>query len=67
MNTDVSFGKNFGLTGGKTAQVKIEIFNLFNRVATSGIVVAAGNSTFGQITAQSGFMRMTQVMFRFTF
>ncbi len=67
MNTDVSFGKHFGLTGGKTAQVKIEIFNLFNRVATSGIVVAAGNSAFGQITAQSGFMRMTQVMFRFTF
>ena len=47
--------------------MKIEVFNLFNRVQTSGIVVAAGAATFGQITAQSGFMRMTQIMFRFTF
>ena len=49
------------------AQVKIEVFNLFNRVQTSGIAVRAGDATFGQIIAQSGFMRMTQIMFRFTF
>ncbi len=67
MNTDVSFGKSVGLSGGKKAQVKIEVFNLFNRVQTSGIVVRAGDANFGQITAQSGFMRMTQIMFRFTF
>ena len=29
--------------------------------------VTAGSSTFGQISTQSGFMRLTQVMFRFTF
>jgi hypothetical protein len=66
-NTDVSFTKNFGLTGGKTAQIKVEIVNLFNRVQTNSIGVTAGNSTFGQISSQSGFMRLTQVMFRFTF
>ena len=49
------------------AQVKIEVFNLFNRVQTSGIAVRVGDATFGQIIAQSGFMRMTQIMFRFTF
>jgi hypothetical protein len=29
--------------------------------------VTKGSSTFGQINSQSGFMRLTQVMFRFTF
>jgi hypothetical protein len=41
-NTDVSFTKNFGLSGGKTAQVKVEIVNLFNRVQTNTIGVSAG-------------------------
>ncbi len=67
MNTDVSFTKNVGLGGGKTAQVKLEVVNLFNRVQTNSIAVTAGSSTFGQITSQSGFMRVTQVMFRFGF
>jgi hypothetical protein len=66
-NTDVSFTKNIGLTGGKSAQVKVEIINLFNRVQTNSINVTAGGSSFGQITSQSGFMRVTQVMFRYSF
>jgi hypothetical protein len=66
-NTDVSFTKNIGLSGGRSAQVKVEIINLFNRVQTNSIGVTAGSSTLGQISSQSGFMRLTQVMFRFTF
>jgi hypothetical protein len=66
-NTDVSFAKNIGLSGGKSAQIKVEVINLFNRVQTNSINVTAGNSAYGQITSQSGFMRVTQVMFRFTF
>ena len=34
---------------------------------TNSINVTAGNSAYGQISSQSGFMRVTQVMFRFTF
>jgi hypothetical protein len=36
-------------------------------VTTSSIATTVGSSTFGQITSQSGFMRLTQIMFRFTF
>jgi hypothetical protein len=43
------------------------VINLFNRVQTNSIAVTAGTSTFGQVTSQSGFMRLSQIMFRFTF
>jgi hypothetical protein len=66
-NVDISLSKNIRFSGGKTAQVKVEVFNLFNRVTTNSIATTVGSSTFGQITSQSGFMRLTQVMFRFTF
>jgi hypothetical protein len=65
MNTDVSLAKSLALGGGKTAQIRIEVFNLFNRVATLGFAsVSFGQPTFGRITAQQNFMRMTQLMFR---
>jgi len=67
MNADLSVSKSLPMGGGKSAQIKIEIINLFNRVQTNSIGVTAGSSTFGQISSQSGFMRLTQVMFRFTF
>jgi hypothetical protein len=66
-NTDLSLTKNIGLSGGKSAQVKVEVINLFNRVQTNSIAVGAGSTTFGQISSQSGFMRLTQIMFRFSF
>jgi len=53
--------------GAKEAQVKVEIFNLFNRVQTQGFAsVRAGDATFGQISAMQGFMRATQIMFRYS-
>ena len=67
INTDLSVSKNFGLGGGKAAQLKFEVINLFNRVQTNSIAVTKGSSTFGQINTQSGFMRLSQIMFRFTF
>jgi len=66
-NTDVSFSKSIGLSGGRSAQIKLEIVNLFNRVQTNSIGVTAGSAAFGQISSQSGFMRLTQVMFRYSF
>jgi len=66
-STDLSFSKSIGLSGGKSAQIKVEVINLFNQVQTNSINVTAGNSAYGQISSQSGFMRVTQVMFRFTF
>ena len=68
INTDLSASKNFNFTGGKSAQIKLEVVNLFNRVQLNGLsTTTQGNSAFGVINAQSGFMRMTQIMFRFSF
>jgi hypothetical protein len=69
-NTDANFQKNFRLGGSKQAQVKIEVLNLFNRPTVRGLsggnTYAPGNA-FGTTTAQSGFMRIMQFMFRFSF
>jgi hypothetical protein len=69
-NTDVNFQKNFRLGGSKQAQIKLEVLNLFNRPTVRALqgnsTYAPGNS-FGQTTLQSGFMRIMQFMFRFSF
>src|SRR5262249_22013796 len=67
-NVDASFMKMFRVGEGKTAQVKVEMLNLFNRVEVTGVSSnTVGNSSFGQIVNQAGFMRITQVMFRYSF
>ena len=68
-NTDAVFIKNFRLRNTHTAQVKLEMLNLFNRVNVRGIRNANNfsNANFGQIAAQGGFMRITQIMFRYSF
>ena len=57
-----------GLGGGKHAQIKIEIINLFNRVQLRGnqMVTNLSGTGFGRIISQGGFMRLTQVMFRYS-
>jgi len=69
-NVDASFGKNFRF-GTKAALLKIEMLNLTNRVQTRALngrnTYAPGSSTFGQTAIQAGFMRITQIMLRFTF
>jgi len=68
INTDIAIQKNFRLGGSKTAQFKAEVFNLFNRPQLNGFSsLTVGNGTFGQINTQGGFMRMTQLSFRFLF
>jgi hypothetical protein len=70
-NVDASFGKFFRLGGTRQAQLKIEMLNLLNRVQTRALngnnTFAVGSSTFGQTNIQAGFMRITQIMFRFSF
>jgi hypothetical protein len=67
INTDLSVQKNFSAGGNRTAQIKIEVVNLFNRVQLNGLAsTVQANSQFGQITTQGGFMRMTQFMFRYS-
>jgi hypothetical protein len=68
-NVDAAFMKTFKLGESKTALVKVEMLNLFNRVNVQAALNANtfGNPNFGQITNQAGFMRITQVMFRYSF
>ena len=57
-----------GLGGGKSAQIKLESDQPVQPGADQHAIGAtAGSSTFGQITTQSGFMRIMQFMFRFSF
>jgi trimeric autotransporter adhesin len=66
---DGVFIKNFRLAGRHTAQLKFELLNLNNRVNVRSLNGrnTFGNSNFGQTTTQAGFMRITQIMFRFSF
>jgi hypothetical protein len=68
-NVDASFIKDFRLGGAKSAQLKIETLNLFNRVNVRTLQGAnnVNNSNFGQTNTQAGFMRITQIMVRFSF
>jgi hypothetical protein len=67
-NVDGVFIKNLRF-GSKTGQIKIEMLNLLNRVQVRALNGrnTVGNSNFGQTAVQAGFMRITQVMFRFSF
>ena len=67
-NVDGVFIKNLRF-GSKSAQVKVEMLNLLNRVNVRALQGrnTVGNSNFGQTVTQAGFMRITQVMFRFSF
>ena len=66
--TDLSVSKSINLVGGKQVQVKIEVINLFNQVQLRGnqMNTTQGSSAFGTIVSQGGFMRTTQVMFRYS-
>jgi len=67
INTDIAAQKNIPLGGSKQGQFRVEVFNLFNRPQLAGFAsLTQGNSNFGQITSQGGFMRMTQLSFRFS-
>jgi trimeric autotransporter adhesin len=67
-NVDGVFIKNLTF-GTKTAQLKIEMLNLFNRPNVRALSGRnnQSNSNFGQTGVQAGFTRITQVMFRVGF
>jgi len=67
-NVDAVIMKNVRF-GSKTFQAKLEMLNMLNRVNVRAIRGANtfGNSNFGRTTLQSGFMRIMQFTFRFSF
>ena len=66
-NWDFVATKNIRLGGTARGQIRLEVLNLTNTVKTAGPASVVGNAAFGQIRTQSGFMRLTQLMFRFSF
>jgi trimeric autotransporter adhesin len=66
-NWDFVAAKDIQLKGRVRAEVKIEVLNITNTPKVRGPESRIGNSAFGVISTQSGFMRLTQLMFRLTF
>jgi carboxypeptidase family protein len=68
-NTDLAVIKNFRLNGSKSAQVRLEAFNVFNHAQFYGPASVDGNissPTFGQIVAAAP-PRLMQIGMKFMF
>ena len=74
-NTDLSFIKNVALVGNSRAQLRLEIFNLFNQAnfGQPGRVATVGSTSFGVIsntrfpTGDAGSARQIQFAAKFLF
>jgi hypothetical protein len=74
-NTDLSFIKNVALAGSARAQLRVEIFNLFNQanLGQPGRIASVGSTSFGVIsntrfpTGDSGSARQIQFAAKFLF
>jgi hypothetical protein len=68
-NVDAVFLKNVPLTGSRVVGVKVEVINMLNRPNVRALQGAntIGSSNFGQTNLQAGFMRVIQLMVRFSF
>ncbi len=66
-NWDFVAAKEIKFPGGVRGQIRAEVLNLTNTVKVRGPESRLGNANFGLISAQSGFMRLTQMMFRLSF
>jgi len=68
-NTDIALMKTFRMTGGKSAQVRLEAFNVFDHAQFYGPASVDGNissPTFGQIVAAAP-PRLMQIAMKFMF
>jgi hypothetical protein len=68
-NVDLSIIKSLRFGGTRSAQLKLEVLNVFNRVTMRGNTTSdtVGSTNFEQWNQQSGFQRLLQVMARFNF
>jgi hypothetical protein len=66
-NWDFVAAKDVRLKGSMRGEIKIEVLNITNTPKVTGPETRIDNGSFGQISTQSGFMRLTQMMFRLSF
>ena len=67
-NEDLSLSKTVNLQGRSTLQIRVEMFNAFNRVQFGNPSTNIGNQeTFGRITSQANTPRNMQIAVKVTF
>ena len=66
-NIDVVLTKSFRTGGSTKADIRFELLNLTNTPKFRSYNTTLDQGSFGLITRQAGFMRITQISFRFTF
>ena len=66
INTDLSLHKLVPVAGQRTAEFRVEIFNVFNHANPWLVNSVVGTNTFGQVT-QFADPRIVQLAFRFGF
>ncbi len=66
-NWDFVAAKEIKFPGNVRGQIRAEVLNITNTVKVRGPENRVGNGLFGNIGDQSGFMRLTQMMFRLSF
>jgi hypothetical protein len=66
-NWDFVASKDVRFKGNVRGEFKFEVLNITDLVKVTGPNAVTGNTIFGQINTQSGFMRMVQMMFRLSF
>jgi hypothetical protein len=68
VNEDLALAKTMRMQQGSTLQIRVEMFNAFNRVAFGNPASNIGNpETFGRITSQSNSPRNMQIALKLTF
>jgi outer membrane receptor protein involved in Fe transport len=66
INTDLSLHKLIRVAGQRTAEFRLEMFNVFNHANPFTVNNTLGAATFGQVTAFAD-PRIIQIAFRFNF
>jgi hypothetical protein len=61
MNENVSLAKSVKLSASLSADIRVEAFNIFNRVLWGTPVTNFSSNTFGQITTQGNNARQMQL------
>jgi hypothetical protein len=66
-NWDFVATKAIPFKGSARGEIRLEVLNVTNTVKVFGPTQTVGSASFGQTRSQSGFMRLTQLMFRIGF
>jgi hypothetical protein len=64
LNENISLAKTIGLTSGARVDIRLEAFNVLDRIVWGGPNTDLNNARFGEVTSQSNSPRQIQMGFR---